>query len=43
MTGENVNLVITSVLPSAGSPDGGTTITITGTGFPKNLNREFTF
>lgn len=43
VTGENIGLVISSILPATGSPDGGTTITITGTGFPKNLNRDFTF
>ncbi|KAM3144741.1 hypothetical protein pb186bvf_003050 [Paramecium bursaria] len=34
-------LTITSVSPNAGSPDGGTTITITGTGFPKDNTRQY--
>ncbi|CAD8161606.1 unnamed protein product [Paramecium octaurelia] len=41
--GENVNLEIISIQPNAASSDGGTTLTITGAGFPKNLNRNFIF
>ncbi|CAD8178892.1 unnamed protein product [Paramecium pentaurelia] len=41
--GENVDLQISSIQPNSASSDGGTTITINGMGFPKNLNRDFIF
>lgn len=37
VTAETIDLTITSITPSTGTPDGFTEITIIGTGFPKNL------
>lgn len=42
VTAENIPIVITSITPDKGSPDGGTDITIVGTGFPKEAGRTFT-
>lgn len=36
VTAESIDLVISSVSPTSASPDGGASITVTGTGFPKD-------
>lgn len=42
MTGESIDLIISTISPTSGTIDGGTKLTITGSGFPKNLDRTFT-
>ncbi len=37
-----MNLVISSLTPTAGTPDGGTPVVIAGTGFPKSLDSVYT-